>query len=278
MKNDFPLVSIAITTYNRAHLLSRCLNGVIKQKYSNIEIIIVDDHSTDDTEQRIKQYLKHDKRIKYVRHKKNLGNAHARNTALKNCIGKYVAFIDDDDEWIDPNKLIKQVSIFESSDKPQLGIICSNVNIISDKKTSIKTIKEPKNIKKAILFGNSIIFNSTVLTKRDILLTVKGFDVNLSRGIDSDFFRNFILKQKGHIYFMPDVTINYYEMGTDRITLLTSKKAILNHINSNMYCIKKYFRYFLKYPSTLIYRILRIGKAVLKLFIVLIKSQFKIKT
>ena len=110
------------------------------------------------------------------------------------------------------------------------------------------------------------------MIKKEIVDQIGKFDIHLKRGIDSDFYRRLILKSKYKIHFMPDVTINYYEMGTDRITLLISKKAILNHIHSNVYCLKKYFRYFLRYPSTLIYRILRITKAIYKLIILFIKS------
>ena len=91
------LVSVNITTFNRAHLLPRCLDSILTQSYKNLEIIIVDDCSTDYTEEVVKKYQAKDSRIKYFKHEKNMGNAHARNTALKNCSGFYVAFMDDDD-------------------------------------------------------------------------------------------------------------------------------------------------------------------------------------
>ena len=103
------LISINITTYNRSHLLARCLDSVISQTYKNIEIVIVDDYSTDDTANVVDQYIARDPRIKYIRHKRNLGNAFSRNTAINNGTGKYVAFMDDDDVWIDSDKLVKQV-------------------------------------------------------------------------------------------------------------------------------------------------------------------------
>jgi glycosyltransferase involved in cell wall biosynthesis len=258
---NLPLVSINITTYNRAHLLPRCIDSVLRQTYANLEIIIANDCSTDNTKSVVRHYIKKDKRIKYIDHDKNLGNAHTRNTALKNCKGKYIAFLDDDDEWIDPDKLKKEVGIFEKYPHSGLGIVCSNVQFIKKESRRIEQLILPADMKKAILKGNSIIHNSTVLTTRRILLEVGGFDTKLKRGIDSDFYRTCILRFGYRVFLLPDITTNYYEEGPDRITLLNSRKSIIKHIHSNFYCIRKYFRYFLKYPSVFLYRILRITKA-----------------
>ncbi len=260
--SNTPLISINITTYNRAHLLPRCIDSVLRQTYPNLEIIIVDDCSTDDTENVVQRYIRKDTRIKYIGHVKNLGNAYTRNTALRNCKGKYIAFLDDDDEWIDDDKLKKQVGVFEEYPHSNLGIVCSNVRFIGKGKSRIEKLSLPVDMKKAILKGNSIIHNSTVLTTRRILQKVGGFDIKLKRGIDSDFYRNCILRFGYRVILLPDITTNYYEEGPDRITLLHSKNSIIKHIHSNLYCIKKYFRYFLKYPLILIYRFLRITKAL----------------
>src|SRR6056297_2055943 len=110
-----PLVSVNLTTYNRAHLLHRAIKSVLNQAYKNLEIIIVDDGSDDNTYEVLENLGKNDNRINYIKHAKNRGNAAARNTALKNSSGEYIAFMDDDDEWIDPHKIEKQISIFLNS-------------------------------------------------------------------------------------------------------------------------------------------------------------------
>lgn len=99
MKN-LPLISVNITTYNRAKQLVRYVEAVKKQSYPNMEIIIVDDNSTDNTQTVIDPYLQ-DPRFLYIKHKINKGNAAARNTAWRNSKGEYIAFMDDDDIWID---------------------------------------------------------------------------------------------------------------------------------------------------------------------------------
>ena len=112
MPEKNPTVSIIIPTYNRAHLIGRAIQSVLNQTYQNFEIIVVDDGSTDNTEEMIKEFQKHDKRIKYIRHEKNRGGAAARNTGIKVARGEYIAFQDSDDEWL-PEKLEKQMDVFQ---------------------------------------------------------------------------------------------------------------------------------------------------------------------
>ena len=81
------LVSVNITTYNREKLLPRCLESVLSQSYEKIEIIIVDDCSSDNTSRVIEEYQKKDCRIKYIRHETNKKLATARNTAWQNSKG-----------------------------------------------------------------------------------------------------------------------------------------------------------------------------------------------
>jgi glycosyltransferase involved in cell wall biosynthesis len=100
-----PLISVIIPTYNRAAFIKRSVNSVVKQSYKNIEIIVVDDGSTDNTENLIKNVR--DKRIKYIKHTENKGVSHARNTGIKIARGEYISFLDSDDE-IYPKKIETQ--------------------------------------------------------------------------------------------------------------------------------------------------------------------------
>lgn len=96
MKNN-PLVSIIVPIYNAAKYLSACLDSIINQTYQNLEIILVDDGSTDNSYQIAKSYAKKDPRIKLV-HQENAKQSAARNHGIKLATGKYVSFVDDDDE------------------------------------------------------------------------------------------------------------------------------------------------------------------------------------
>jgi glycosyltransferase involved in cell wall biosynthesis len=250
-------ISINITTYNRSHLLSRCLDSVLNQSYINTEVIVIDDCSEDNTENVVNRYLeKYPEKIKYIRHSKNLGLARARNTGVQNSKGKYIAFMDDDDEWIDRDKLKKQIKIFEDDESNKIGIVCSSVRLYSNKnKFKDKIIKSPENFKKWILKRNGIIYTPTVLTKKEILNEVGGFDSNFKRGIDTDFYRNSALNFGYSVYFLEDITTAVHEYGDDRITPQESKEAIKKSLNEHFYIIKKYFKWFLIYPTSLLYRI-----------------------
>ena len=126
-----PTVSIIIPTYNREHLLSRAIQSVLNQTYQDFELIIVDDGSTDDTGEVVKNF--NCEIIKYIRHDKNRGLAAARNTGIRIARGDYIAFQDSDDEWM-PEKLEKQIRAFETA-SPAVGIVYTGrYRIINDKK------------------------------------------------------------------------------------------------------------------------------------------------
>ena len=243
------LVSINITTYNRADLLPRCLDSILKQSYENIELIVVDDASGDKTETIVRAYQKKDPRIKYFKHEKNMGNAYARNTAWKNCTGEFVAFMDDDDEWVDDDKIKKQVEIFENDKNGKIGIVCSSVNLIdADGNIVPKIIKHSKNIKNTILAGNGIIYSPTVMTRKSLLDKTGGFDTKQKRGVDSSFYRECIIRHGYEVHFLSDITTNVYEYGSDRMTNFISIKPIVNMVKTDMYIIRKYFKSYLLNP------------------------------
>ena len=107
------LVSIIKPSYNTAGYISETIESVIKQTYANWELIIVDDCSTDNTDEVVKPFLT-DKRIKYLKNEKNSGAAVSRNYALREAKGKWIAFLDSDDLWL-PEKLEKQIAFMEKN-------------------------------------------------------------------------------------------------------------------------------------------------------------------
>ena len=120
-------VSIILTTYNRAQLLTYAIHSVLAQTYHSFELIVVDDGSTDNTKELMAQF--DDQRIKYLAHEQNKGVSAARNTGLAQSTGKYVAFIDSDDEW-EIDKLEKQMAFL--ADKQTPVFIFSNSLKIKD--------------------------------------------------------------------------------------------------------------------------------------------------
>lgn len=107
------LVSIIMPSYNTAKFISETITSVLAQTYTNWELIIVDDCSTDDTDAVIRPYLADD-RIRYIKNEKNSGAAVSRNRALREAKGKWIAFLDSDDLWL-PEKLEKQIAFMEKN-------------------------------------------------------------------------------------------------------------------------------------------------------------------
>lgn len=107
-------VSIIMPSYNTGRFISETIESVLAQSYSNWELIIVDDCSTDDTDEVVGQYLT-DERIRYIKNKNNSGAAVSRNRALREAKGKWIAFLDSDDLW-EPDKLKNQIAFMENND------------------------------------------------------------------------------------------------------------------------------------------------------------------
>lgn len=111
---------MVIPTYKRPHLLVRAIDCVLKQTYPNLEIVVVDDGSGDETESTVRGIV--DPRVRYVRHEINKGLPAARNTGIRAARGDCIAFLDDDDEWrID--KLERQVKVLEKYD----AVLCTGI-------------------------------------------------------------------------------------------------------------------------------------------------------
>lgn len=107
------LVSIIMPSYNTASLIAESIQSVLAQTYKNWELLIVDDCSTDNTDDAVQPYLV-DERIRYIRNEKNSGAAVSRNRALREAKGKWIAFLDSDDLW-KAEKLEKQINFMEKN-------------------------------------------------------------------------------------------------------------------------------------------------------------------
>lgn len=107
-------VSIISPSYNTGEFISETIESVLSQTYCDWELLIVDDCSTDNTDEIVRRFLR-DERIKYFKNEKNSGAAASRNWALREAKGKWIAFLDSDDLW-KPEKLEKQVAFMEKND------------------------------------------------------------------------------------------------------------------------------------------------------------------
>lgn len=184
-----PLVSVIIPTYNRIATLPRAINSVLKQTYTNLELIIVDDASNDGTDKYIGQIK--DSRLRYVRLEKNLGPAGARNAGVNAAKGKYIAFQDSDDEW-DENKLAIQMEALTNSADCDL-VYCAMKQV--DKGDKVVDIIPSKKLSEEFTKGNiyeflltyCLISTQTILVKKSLFQKLGGFDETLKALEDYDF-------------------------------------------------------------------------------------------
>ena len=143
------LVSIIMPSYNTQKFIEETLDSVLAQTYTNWELIIVDDCSTDNTDEIVSPFLS-DSRIIYIQNEKNSGAAVSRNRALREAKGKWIAFLDSDDLWT-PDKLEKQIAFMQSN-----GYCFSYTNYSEIDESSEplgKTVTGPKKITKTGMYN-----------------------------------------------------------------------------------------------------------------------------
>lgn len=181
-----PLVSVIVPTYNRATLIARALRSVLAQTYQNIEVIVVDDASSDTTTEVVASLQ--DGRIKYIRHDANRGGAAARNTGISAASGSFIAFQDSDDEWVS-DKLEKQVRVLLAAPAKVGVVYCGFWKVTPQERSYIPSDVPLKAgyIYPALVDGN-FIGMPTVVVRAECLDAVGGFDESLPRLQDWELF------------------------------------------------------------------------------------------
>ena len=172
------MVSIIIPTYNRENVIKRAVNSVLRQSYSAYEVIIVDDGSTDGTEDVVASI--EDPRIRYIALKENQGVAHARNVGIREARYEYIAFLDSDDEWL-PNKLKRQMKKMQAVPNEFAMVYCRMSGLMRNRtdrfvcpqRDYVKEILEG-NLFQPLLFQN-VIGTPTIVVRKECLEQVGGF-------------------------------------------------------------------------------------------------------
>ncbi|EHD19639.1 MULTISPECIES: glycosyltransferase family 2 protein [Brenneria] len=248
-----PLVSIYISTYNRAPKLSRAINSVINQDYKNIEIIICDDCSNDNTLDVVKKLASEDSRIKYLRTDKNNGPSAARNLGIFSARGEYITGLDDDDEFT-----TDRISYFITNWNEDFSFVyCNFIESYEDKECSY--YPDNNNIEKIetseLLFNN--IASNQIFTKTERMRAVGGFDEKCRTIEDWDLWLR-LADKYGKGIRLPKLT---YVMHHDRNSSYRVSKSYPFHLayrefvyrNQKIYenYMKERFYSFIKYLDLL---------------------------
>lgn len=222
------LVSVIMPTYKRSIFLERALLSLINQTYKNIEIVIVDDNS-EFLEDRIKtrevlNKFKDDLRIVTIENKVNLGGSLSRNEGIKLAKGKYITFLDDDDEY-ELNKIEKQIKFYKYKFKDKKGFIYCQAGLYDEKNNKIGCTKAYVDGNKEMMYQSmygGISTTPTLFMEKDILLDVNGFE-KLDCGQEWYLVLKILLKNYEG-YHMKDELLRYYQHSEERITTNYIKK------------------------------------------------------
>ncbi len=195
-----PRVSVIIPTYNRRQFLKEAIDSVLNQTFKDVELIVVDDGSTDGTEELVSAY---GKKIRYI-WQMNKGPAAARNKGTEIASGEYIAFLDSDDLWL-PRKLEKQIDFFNLNPEAK---ICYTDEIWI--KNGIRVNPKKKHAKYSgwiypYCLPLCIISPSSVLIKRELWNTIEGFDENFFVCEDYELWLR--IGAQYPIFFLPDKLI-----------------------------------------------------------------------
>lgn len=183
-----PLVSVVIAAYNMGAYVPFAIGSALDQTYDNIEVIVIDDGSTDGTRDAISVY-ESDPRVRYL-YQENRGQAAAKNRGVRESRGDYVAFLDADDVWV-PEKLELQIPLFLKSDT--VGVVHSRLAYIDETGKQLGVANNELfrgRVSSSLLIRNFIGFGTAVV-KRECFDRLGVFNENLRMGVDYDMWLRF---------------------------------------------------------------------------------------
>jgi glycosyltransferase involved in cell wall biosynthesis len=223
-----PAVSVIIPTFNRAKLLPKAVQSVLNQTFQDFEIVLIDDASTDCTPNVSRSFS--DARIRYVRHDTNRGIAAARNTGVANASGRFIAFLDDDDEWL-PGKLERQVDILANSSR-SIGAVYSafeQVDLATDRRVGVVRPAKSGHILNELCMKNWIGTASTVCLKRECLEEAGPFDERVTFGEEYDMWIR--IAHRYDFKYIDEILVKY---GVHAIQLSTNYQAIIGGLKEQL--------------------------------------------
>ena len=223
-----PAVSVILPTYNRSRLLERAVRSVLAQSYGGLELIVVDDASTDDTAAVLATIT--DSRLRLLSHRENQGASAARNAGIKAARGEFVAFQDSDDVWM-PDKLQKQMAVFRDSDIG-MGVVYHGLFRLDGTEARYSPpagIARKEGDLALQILPKSFVTTTTLLVRRRLLVEVGLFDENLPRFQDWELVMRLaracrfrFLDEPLTIAFVTEESITH-----DQAAALEARRAIL---------------------------------------------------
>lgn len=236
-----PLISVLMLSFNHDRYISDAINSVLNQNFRDLELIIIDDCSSDNSRRIIEAHQKDDYRIKAFFHRKNMGMAKTANECILKATGKYISFLDSDDLWV-KSKLEKQVAILNSNDNL---IVWSEGEIINadgfPTNETFTQLNLASDAKKSgdifeILLNHNYIFMSSLIFKRDFATKIM-FDRRLKYLNDQKFVAQ--LAKEHEFYYIEEPLVKYRVHGKNSI-LTDEKNWSVDRINLSNFFLNEY--------------------------------------
>src|SRR3989339_353521 len=243
-------VSVIVPTCNRPHLIKRTIDSILKQTFQDFEIIVVVDGVKERAEEAVKSFG--DSRIKYIQHETNKGGGAARNTGIKASQGEYIAFLDDDDEWL-PNKLEKQVKVLDESGGDVGFCFTAVLNILDDRTEKSKVPDGLNDYHGLALASFKRFLTVTLIIKREVFDLVGLFDESLPSHQEAELMIRVTKKFKGIGINEPLVKVNM-RSGHDHVGGNLAKR-----ISGGELLIKKHIKEFELIPKILARHYFQLG-------------------
>jgi glycosyltransferase involved in cell wall biosynthesis len=249
--NNF--VSVIMPTYNSSDFIRQAILSVLNQSHRDLEVIVVDDGSTlDGAAKIVKQLSEQDSRVRYFR-QENAGQAAARNLGVAKAAGDFIALLDDDDEWIDKDKLKKQIEFLQQNPESVLlgtgmhGVDASDKNAY-DYIPPLSDIE----IRKNILFGSCFI-NSSVMFTKQVFQKVDGYKAGAQMRHVEDYELWLNLGTVGKM-----ANLDFYGVKCRLRPSSDGGKNLLTQQVKNIALIKTYRKFYPKYYQALMFAYARL--------------------
>ncbi|WP_079717468.1 glycosyltransferase family 2 protein [Parapedobacter luteus] len=234
-----PCVTIITPLYNGGQFVSESIASIVNQTYSNWELIVIDDCSTDDGTRIVEEYQKGDNRIKLIRNECNLGPAKTRNLGIEAAAGRYIAFLDSDDIWL-PNKLEVQLRFMEDNNTPFTFAYYEQID------------EQGKLIKKMDYFPKKVTYRSTMMSNKIGCLTAmydtqyfgKVYMVDIRNRQDYTLWLQ-LLKKVDYAYCVPEILARYRvrkgSISSNKWKLVKYHWHIYRHIEQQSFFTSLYY-------------------------------------
>lgn len=248
------LISIILPTWkNAGEYINRSIDSVIAQSYLNWELLIIDDGLTDNTEDIIKGYAEKDPRIKFLKNESNIGLQKTLNKGINEAKGEYIARIDDDDVWVDKDKLARQVEFLESNTDHVL--VGTGVVVVDEEGKEMLRYLVPETDRdiRSRLLGKNCFVHSSIIIRKDTVLSLGGYDESQETKHLEDYDLWLRLGTLGKLANLPFYMVNFTQR-SESISSVNKREQFKKSIN----VIKKYKDKYPNYFGALIRAYIRI--------------------